>query len=132
MNGTSQKPVPFTIPVCSVYLFDDYPGNTYLEKGLFFFSIRLPPQKHTCNFILFPLSSENIYLFTQIDSFVKPYFHFLKNMSLYTNRISAFPDISAFYPGAFAAPPRGTGPPQLPDKNRRRGRTPAPLPCFTL
>ena len=33
-NGTSQKPVPFTIPVCSAYLFDDYPGNTYLEKGL--------------------------------------------------------------------------------------------------
>ena len=25
--------MPFTIPVCSAYLFDDYHGNTYLEKG---------------------------------------------------------------------------------------------------
>lgn len=27
--------MPFTIPVCSAYLFDDYHGNTYLEKGQF-------------------------------------------------------------------------------------------------
>ena len=27
------KASAFTIPVCSAYLFDDYHGNTYLEKG---------------------------------------------------------------------------------------------------